>query len=335
MQSPLELRPEGLYCPAGDFHIDPSAPVAHAVLTHAHGDHARPGSASYHAAAAGLGLLRWRLGEQAFEAHEYGESFTLGRARLSLHPAGHMLGSAQLSIEVDGRRWVVSGDYKRQHDPTCAGFEPLRCDGFLSEATFALPVYRWPETAEVIAAIVEWWQACATRGEAAVLYCYALGKAQRLLAELARLPQASLPEPLAWLHGAMLEPTRCYREAGIALLPTSPVIEATRRGDFAGRLVLAPPSAQGSPWLRRLGPMSSGYVSGWMRLRGNRRRRGVDRGFVLSDHADWPGLLASIHQTGARTVLATHGDGHALVRVLREAGVQAQELQAARAGDES
>lgn len=325
MQAPLEVRPEGLYCPAGDFFIDPMMPVATAVLTHAHGDHARAGSGRYHAAAPGLGLLQWRLGAQDFAAHDYGDGFVLGRTRLSLHPAGHILGSSQVSIEVDGRRWVVSGDYKRQPDPTCAPFTPLRCDGFLTEATFALPIYRWPDTAEVIAEIVQWWRDCAARGEAALLYCYALGKAQRLLAELARWPDP-LPEPMAWLHGAMLEPTRLYGEAGIGLLPTQPVMDAAKRGDFAGKLVLAPPSAQGSPWLRRLGPVSPAYVSGWMRLRGNRRRRGMDRGFVLSDHADWPALLRSIAETGAREVLAGHGDGHALVRVLRESGVDAAEL---------
>jgi putative mRNA 3-end processing factor len=334
MRPPVELRPEGLYCPAGDFFIDPSQPVPRALLTHAHGDHARPGSGRYHATGAAMGLLQWRLPGATLDGHDYGEPFTLGRARVSFHPAGHILGSAQVCIEAVGRRWVVSGDYKRQPDPTCAPFEVLACDGFLTEATFALPIYRWPATARVIDELLGWWRACAERGEAALLYCYALGKAQRVLAELLRHAHA-LPEPMAWLHGAMLEPTRLYREAGVAMLPTSPVMELARRGDFAGRLVLAPPSAQGSPWLRRLGPLSPAYASGWMRLRGNRRRRGVDRGFVLSDHADWPALLDTIAATGAREVLATHGDAHALVRVLRESGIDARELQAGYGGDES
>jgi putative mRNA 3-end processing factor len=332
MRPPLELRPEGLYCPPGDFYVDPALPVAKAVLTHAHGDHARPGSAHYHCAEPGLGLLRWRLGEQGFHAHAYGEPFTLGRTRLTLHPAGHILGSAQLSIDCEGRRWVVSGDYKRAPDPTCDAFEPVRCDGFLTEATFALPVYRWPCVEDVIGEILAWWRECASRGEAAVLSCYALGKAQRILAELARIPLPELPAPLAWLHGAMLEPTRLYREAGVALLPTRPVIGDEPRKDFAGALVLAPPSTMGSPWLKRIGPRSTGHVSGWMRLRGNRRRRNVDRGFVLSDHADWPGLLRSIAESGARQVLATHGDGHALVRWLRDQGTDAGELRADLAG---
>jgi putative mRNA 3-end processing factor len=331
---PVQLRPEGLYCPAGDFFIDPSQPVPVAVLTHAHGDHARPGCGRYLAAQEGRGLLHWRLPDAVIDAHAYGDEATLGNTRVSFHPAGHILGSAQVCIETGGRRWVVSGDYKRQPDPTCAPFERVACDGFLTEATFALPIYRWPDTAEVIGELIAWWRGCAERGEAALLYCYALGKAQRVLAELARRA-GELPEPMAWLHGAMLEPTRLYREAGIGLLPTSPVMEAARRGDFAGRLVLAPPSAQGSPWLRRLGPLSPAHASGWMRLRGNRRRRGVDRGFVLSDHADWPALLDTIAATGAREVLATHGDAHALVRVLRESGVDARELQAGYAGDET
>lgn len=335
MRPPFELRPEGLYCPPGDFYIDPVLPVAQAVLTHAHGDHARPGSARYHCAAPGLGLLRWRLGEQCFDAHAYGESFALGRARVSLHPAGHILGSAQVSIESGGRRWVVSGDYKRAPDPTCEAFEPVRCDGFLTEATFALPVYRWPAVAEVVGEIVGWWRDAAARGEAAVLFCYALGKAQRILAELARWPARDLPASMAWLHGAMLEPTRLYREAGAVLLPTQAVVGDEARRDFAGQLVLAPPSAMGSPWLKRMGPQSAGYVSGWMRLRGNRRRRNVDRGFVLSDHADWPGLLRSIADTGAREVLATHGDSHALVRWLRERGTDAGELRVGYEGDDA
>jgi putative mRNA 3-end processing factor len=182
--------PRGPYCAAGDFYIDPWLPVREAVVTHAHSDHARPGSEHYHCAAAGLPLLRWRLGEQKFFAHDYGDCFELGRAQLSLHPAGHMLGSAQVRIESGGQCWVVSGDYKREPDPTCAPFEALACDGLLTEATFALPVYRWMPTHDVVDEILDWWQACRAREETALLFCYALGKAQRLLAEMAvRLPR--------------------------------------------------------------------------------------------------------------------------------------------------
>ena len=190
--------PRGLYCPAGDFHIDPWQPVPTAVITHGHSDHARTGMGKYHAAAEGLPVLRWRLGDCDVTAHEYGEPFKLGRARISLHPAGHVLGSAQVCIEVDGQTWVVSGDYKRQQDPTCSAFEVVSCDVFVTEATFGLPVYRWPDTRDVIREIVAWRDECAAQGETSILYCYALGKAQRLLAEL----RAFTDEP-AWLHGAI------------------------------------------------------------------------------------------------------------------------------------
>lgn len=326
MSSPADLvvlRPEGLYCPAGDFHIDPWLPVRRAVITHGHGDHAREGMGEYHCASPSLPILEWRLGPQRYVAHEYGAPFDLANARVSLHPAGHVLGSAQVRIEADGRVWVVSGDYKRQHDPTCAGFEPLACEVFITETTFALPVYRWPDPAEVAGEIAQWRRHCGERGEAAVLFCYALGKAQRVLAELHRLG-----EPSAWLHGAIAGPVELYRAADVAMLDTQLVSDAPARFDFAGQLILAPPSAAGSPWLRRFRRAQRGFASGWMRIRGNRRRRNFDRGFVLSDHADWPGLLGTIDETGARRIIATHGNSDALVRVLRERGLDAEAFPA-------
>ncbi|HET6435688.1 MAG TPA: DNA ligase-associated DEXH box helicase, partial [Xanthomonadaceae bacterium] len=207
------LRPEGLYCPRGDFHIDPWLPVPRAVVTHGHGDHARPGMGEYHLAREGLPILQWRLGEQRYLAHAYGESFQLGDVRVSLHPAGHVLGSAQVRIEGGGEIWVVSGDYKRQPDPTCAPFEVVTCDVFITEATFGLPVYRWPDTREVARDIVAWRDECAARGEAAVLFCYALGKAQRLLAEL----MAWTDRP-ALAHGTIAAGVQVYRDCGIAML---------------------------------------------------------------------------------------------------------------------
>ncbi|MFJ1300643.1 ligase-associated DNA damage response exonuclease [Pseudomonadota bacterium AL_CKDN230030165-1A_HGKHYDSX7] len=319
----LELRPEGLYCPAGDFHIDPWRPVPVAVLTHGHGDHARSGMGRYHTSAEGLPILDWRLGEQDYRVHAYGEPFTLGRARVSLHPAGHVLGSAQVRIEVDGEVWVVSGDYKRQPDPTCAPFEVVPCDTFITEATFGLPIYRWPGADEVAREIVQWRDHCATRGEAAILYCYALGKAQRVLAEL----MAWTDRPV-YLHGAIAAGVEVYRRAGIPMIDTRLVIEDAEAAapGFAGELIIAPPSAAGSAWLRRFRKAQHGFASGWMRLRGNRRRRNMDRGFVVSDHADWPDLLRTIRETGARRVIATHGDTDALVRTLNEAGVAAETL---------
>jgi putative mRNA 3-end processing factor len=327
-QDLIVQRPEGLYCPAGDFHIDPWRPVARAVITHGHGDHARTGMGEYHVARAGLPILHWRLGEQRYHAYNHGEAFRLGAARVSLHPAGHVLGSAQVRIEVDGEVWVASGDYKRQPDPTCAPFEVVPCDTFVTEATFGLPIYRWPDTAEVARDIVAWRDECAAEGVAAVLFCYALGKAQRLLAEL----RAFTDEP-AWIHGAMAPGIDIYRDAGIALLETRSVSEVGRSVDYAGQLVLAPPSAAGSPWMRRFRRAQTGFASGWMLIRGNRRRRNIDRGFVVSDHADWPALLRTVRETGARRIIATHGNTEALVRTLADAGLDAGNFPADDGGD--
>lgn len=311
----------GLYCPAGDFYIDPWRPAPRAVITHAHGDHLRAGSDEYLLARPGLSLARRRLPPEArVRALEYGEPVMLGGVRVSLHPAGHVLGSAQVRLEHGGETWVVSGDYKRDPDPTCAPFEVVPCDVFISEATFALPVYRWTPTAAVAAEIHAWWMANRERGLASVLFAYALGKAQRVLAELAALTQ----EPV-YVHGAVASLVEAYREAGVAMLPTL-APEATRRASYAGALVLAPPSAAGSTWMRRFGEAATGFCSGWMRVRGDRRRRGYDRGFVLSDHADWPSLLRTFRDTGARRILLTHGHTETMCRYLREQGIDAAAL---------
>ncbi|MAA75279.1 MAG: DNA ligase-associated DEXH box helicase [Salinisphaeraceae bacterium] len=324
----IELTDNGLYCPAGDFHVDPWRPVERAVLTHGHADHARPGSRRYLAAESGLGILRSRLGRQAdIQGLAYGEAIRMAAARVSLHPAGHVLGSAQVRIETDDGVLVASGDYKRDEDPSCEPFEVVPCDTFITEATFALPVYRWPDGAAVARDILSWWQANAAAGRSSLLFCYALGKAQRLLAELARLTDETV-----YMHGALVPLVQVYRDAGIRMLPTEPVSQQGRKADFAGRLILAPPSAAGTPWMRRFGKHSTGFASGWMRIRGNRRRRGYDRGFVLSDHADWPALVRTIEQTGARRVLVTHGRSDVLVRHLRQTlGVSAEALETAYA----
>lgn len=319
-ESNVIATPRGLYCPAGDFHIDPERSVATAVITHAHGDHLRRGHGRYILARPGLELARSRLPRNAdILALEYGAAIALRSATVSLHPAGHILGSAQVRIEVGGRVCVVSGDYKRQPDPTCAPFEPVACDVFVSEATFALPLYRWPPTAAVIEEIVRWWGSNRERGIASVLYCYALGKAQRVLAEIA----AFAPEPIL-VHPAMMELVALYRSAGIAMAPTLPA--TTQHAEhYRGALILAPPSAARGTWIRRVGERSSGFCSGWMQVY-EARRRGYDRGFVLSDHADWPALLETCLETGARQVLLTHGHPEALARSLVERGIDARPL---------
>ena len=268
---------------------------ARALITHAHGDHLHHGSAQYFVAQPGEPLARQRLGSgYTLTGIEYGARRSFGATTISLHPAGHILGSAQIRIEHQGNVWVVSGDYKRQADPTCAAFVPLECDVFVSEATFALPVYRWPQTCEVIAEIARWWSINRERGVSSILFCYALGKAQRVLAELRLLTQ----EPV-YVHGAVGSLVDLYRSAGVAMAATLPATTQQPR-DYRGALIIAPPGAAGTPWMRRFGEHASGFCSGWMRVRGDRRRRGYDRGFVLSDHADWPGLIETCLATRAR-----------------------------------
>ncbi|RKH11373.1 ligase-associated DNA damage response exonuclease [Corallococcus sp. CA053C] len=318
----VSVTPQGLYCQAGNFHIDPWRPVERALVTHAHGDHARSGSQRYLGARAGLGLLQRRLGADAvIDTLEYGEKLTVGDTTVSFHPAGHVLGSAQIRIEHQGEVWVVSGDYKRTPDPTCAPFEVVRCHTFITEATFGLPIYRWDDPRLVAQDILRWWDANREAGRSAVLFCYALGKAQRLLAELGKLTDRP-----AFVHGAVNGLVTAYREAGVEMLPTQLVSEAEKGTSFAGALVLAPPSAGGSTWMRRFGEAETGFASGWMRVRGNRRRRGFDRGFVLSDHADWPDLLRTVADTQAEKVLVTHGYTDPLSHYLRERGVDASPL---------
>lgn len=321
MAEPLiQVTDSGLYCPAGDFYIDPWRPVPRAVLTHAHADHARPGSAAYVAAADGLPLLHARLGPDApITPVPYGRPIDHKGVRVSLHPAGHILGSAQVRLEHQGLVWVVSGDYKRAPDPTCLPFEPLRCHGFVTESTFGLPIYRWPPADEVFAEVHAWWRHNQAEGRASLLYAYALGKSQRLLAGL-----DSTVGPI-FTHGAVEKLVRAYRGAGVPLPPTTPVAEAGHP-DWSRALVLAPPSAHGTPWTRRFAPASTALASGWMIVRGARRRRAVDRGFVLSDHADWPALLATVRETGAQTVLVTHGHAAVLARDLREQNLDAHPL---------
>ena len=324
---------DGLFCPEGGFHVDPWNPVPRAVITHAHGDHARPGSGAYLCAAPGAAVLARRMGPAAaVEPIAYGEALTMGTVRLSLHPAGHIFGSAQVRIESTrggaAGVWVVSGDYKRAPDPTCTPFQPLRCDVFITEATFALPIYRWDPAGAVIDDLLDWWRGAGDGGRTAVLFCYTLGKAQRVLAEL-----AARTDRAVFVHGMMLPVIQAYRDAGITMLPVRSVTEQPKGTSFAGELVLAPLSARGTPWMRRLGAHSDAFASGLMRVRGVRRQRAFDRGFVLSDHADWPALLATIAETGATRVLATHGHAEPLARYLAAQGRDSGTLRTAWEGE--
>lgn len=316
----LRLTDEGLYCPAGDFHVDPWAAVPRAVVTHAHGDHVAWGCGAYLTSGEGEGVLRLRLGPAGIDSLPYGTPIAFGGVRVSLHPAGHILGSAQVRLEHRGEVWVVSGDYKTDPDPTCTPFEPLRCHTFVSESTFGLPIYRWPPQAEVFSEINAWWRENADAGRVTLLYGYALGKAQRLIAGL----DPGIGPILT--HGAVERMNGAYRAAGVALPPTTHAGSGTRRAGHRRAIVVAPPSADASAWSRRFGASSNGFASGWMRVRGARRRRSLDRGFTLSDHADWPGLLDAIAATGADQVWVTHGFAAVVARWLGERGVSARAI---------
>jgi len=311
-------RPEGLYCPAGGFYIDPWRPVDRAIITHAHADHARTGHGHYLAAAPAEGVLRARLGDISLQTLAYGQAIVHGGVTVSLHPAGHVLGSAQVRLEHGGQVWVASGDYKVAPDRTCAPFEPVKCDVFITESTFGLPIYRWPQDDDIFADINAWWQGNVAAGRASVLMCYSFGKAQRILSGI----DASIGPVI--VHGAVEPLNRAYREAGVHLPQTLSVADVTDKADFRRALVLCPPGAAGGPWIKRFGEFSDAFASGWMQLRGARRRGGYDRGFVLSDHADWPGLMLAIGATGAQRVIVTHGSIPVMVRYLSEQGLQAE-----------
>ena len=332
MSDTLALTDAGLYCAAGDFYIDPWLPVPRALITHAHGDHAHPENLAYLAAVDGASLLRARLGPEAtIDAIRYGEVRRIGAVDVSFHPAGHILGSAQIRVEREGHVTVVTGDYKLAPDPTCAPFEPVRCDTLLTESTFGLPIYRWDDTATVLKAIVAWWERNRDEKKASVLFAYALGKAQRILAGLVDVA-SPLPGPV-FCHGAVERINAVYRDAGIALPATTAVADAPADTCWGEALIIAPPLAQGSPWMNRFDPYRTAFASGWMTIRGARRRRNLDRGFVLSDHADWEALNRAIEASGAPDVWVTHGYRDELSRWLNERGRTARGIETRYEGE--
>jgi putative mRNA 3-end processing factor len=317
----IEAGDHGLYCAAGDFHIDPWRPVDRAVVTHAHADHATAGCQRYLCSNPGVEVLRQRVHQGArIEGLDYGESTTIHGVKVSLHPAGHLLGSAQVRVEHAGRVEVVTGDYKTQADATCTTFEPVQCHRLITECTFGLPIYRWAPEAELAEQINDWWRENCAAGRTSVVFAYALGKAQRVLS----LVDRSLGSVV--VHGSVKRFVEVYAAAGVDL-PEVTTSTAESRKEVKGKgLVVAPPSVLGTPWLKKFAPASLAFASGWMMVRGNRRRRGVDRGFVLSDHADWPGLLDTIEACGCESVGATHGYTNVLARYLREQGMDADEV---------
>lgn len=325
----IRFTDKGLYCAAGDFYIDPWRPVDHAVITHAHSDHARWGSKHYLAHTDSAPVLRARLGADiSLQTVDYGVPLKIGDATVSFFPAGHVIGSAQIRIEVNGEVWVVSGDYKLEDDGFCTPFEPVKCHTFITESTFGLPIYQWQPQADIMHSIHNWIQGNQLAGRNSVLSAYSLGKAQRIIQGLAPYNYHF------YLHGAvyrMHEVIKPYTG-----LPDATYLNASvPAAEVKNGVIIVPPSAVHTPWMRRWQPHVLGVCSGWMQVRGAQRRRNADAGFVLSDHADWPGLLQAVKATEAERVYVTHGFTSTLARYLREEmGIWADVVKTAYGNEE-
>jgi putative mRNA 3-end processing factor len=326
----ISPQAEGLYCSAGDFYIDPVRPVARAIITHAHADHARPGHTAVLASPETLILMRARMGEGAWQTGQslpYGEPLTLNDTKIWLQPAGHVLGSAQVSIEHHGSRIVISGDYKRRADPTCAPFLPIPCDVFVTEATFGLPVFRHPPASHEIAKLIA--SVALFPDRTHVVGCYALGKTQRLIA---LLRQAGWDAPI-YLHGALAPLCEIYEQQGVPLGDLRPATVANKAA-LQGAIVLAPPSAIADRWARRLTDPVICLASGWMRVRQRAKTRGVELPLVISDHADWDELLQTLDDVGAPEIWVTHGNEEALIHAAQQRGLTGRALRLIGYGDE-
>ena len=324
----LEFTPKGIYCPRADVYIDPWKPVKRALITHGHADHARWGCKYYLCTHLARPVIQYRLGNDArIESVAYGEPRTIKGVRFSFHPAGHIVGSAQIRVEYQGEVWVVSGDYKTEDDGISTPFEPVKCNVFITESTFGLPVFRWQPQAEVMREVNDWWRANKEEEKTSILIAYSLGKAQRLLKHL---DQGIGP---VFTHGAVESVNMVLRSQGIRLPASKKATVDNMRNAGAGSLVIAPPSALSSTWLRRFKQSSTALTSGWMAMRGTRRRRGVDRGFVLSDHADWDGLNEAVRATEAEKVFVTHGYTGQFAQWLNEQGIWAAEVSTEYQGE--
>lgn len=317
----FKVKKEGLYCEEGDFFIDAWGPCKLNLITHAHSDHAYPNHSQYISQEDSSLILNHRLGEINLKTYPYRERFKLKNCWISFHPAGHILGSSQIKIEYKNKIYVVSGDYKRAFDPTCESFEVIKCDQFVTETTFALPIYHW-EPGEITGKkIFDWWQENKARNFASVLFCYALGKAQRIMALLKKYTD----DPI-YLHGAIIPLSDIYVKKGVKLASYLPIQE-NKSNQFHGSLILAPPSAKGSPWLRRFYPYKTALASGWMQVRGIRKQKNVDKAFVLSDHPDWYDLMETIQETEAKEIVTMHGNSILFANYLREIGFDASPLK--------
>ncbi|CTQ32908.1 ligase-associated DNA damage response exonuclease [Jannaschia rubra] len=317
----LEFHDEGIYCPAGRFYIDPWKPVERALVTHGHADHSYPGHRHYLTSEAAAPVIRHRLGDIDLDSIPFGRTRDINGVTVSFHPAGHVPGSAQIRVEHGGEVWVVSGDYKTTSDGLSEPFEPVPCHAFITECTFGLPVFDWRPEEELAAQINEWWQANRHAGRMSAIGAYSLGKAQRVLTMI----DPSIAPILT--HGAVENTNQVMRAQGLRLPETIRVTPEVTAKTHPGALVIAPPSALAGNWTRRFGTLSTAFASGWMALRGVRRRRAADRGFVVSDHADWKGLNAAIAETGATRIFATHGYTTVFRQWLESQGYDAQIVQ--------
>ena len=324
----ISFTDKGLYCAEGDFYIDPWRPVDRAIITHAHSDHARWGSKYYLCHHQSKPLLELRLGENVYESIGWNEPIQMNNVKVSLHPAGHIIGSSQVRIECKGEVWVVSGDYKTEDDGLSGAFEALRCNTFITESTFGLPIYKWKAQQEIFNDIQKWVLQNNSIGKTSVVIAYSLGKAQRVLMALA---ETGLP---VYVHGAVYNVHQALIDSGWKLPHVERVYPDTAKNLMQGNIIIAPPSAEGTPWMKKFSPYSVGICSGWMMVRGNSRRKNADAGFALSDHADWSGLLQAVKATGAEKVFATHGFQSAFSRYLTENGIEAGEVKTEFGGEE-
>lgn len=314
----ISFTDKGLYCQKADVYIDPWRPVDKALITHAHADHSRYGMGTYLAHHHSIPVMRWRLGDIEAQGIEYGEKVVMNGVEISFHPAGHIPGSAQIRLAHRGEIWVISGDYKVEDDGLCTPFEPVKCTHFVTESTFGLPVYQWQKQAETMAQINKWWAANHAAGFNSVILCYALGKAQRILNNL----DAAIGD--IFIHGAIHNTNKALERVGYKFTKSAYLNGEIDKARVKGAMILAPPSVLGSSWLKRLNPYKVATASGWMSLRGARRRRNVDQGFIFSDHADWAGLNSAVRTTGAEEVFVTHGYSNVFSKWLSSQGINAQ-----------
>lgn len=317
----IEFTDKGLYCPAGKFYIDPWKPVEKAVITHAHSDHARWGSQYYLCHHDSKPILQLRLGDNNYQSIGWNEPINMDEVKVSLHPAGHIIGSSQVRVEYKGEVWVVSGDYKTENDGISGAFEPVRCHTFITESTFGLPIYNWKPQEAIYTDIRNWIHTNQLAGKTSVLIAYSLGKAQRVMKAVAPLTDK------LFVHGAIWNVHEVLVKAGWDLPAVTRITPELSKEAHKGHVIIAPPSADGTPWMRRFAPYSVGVCSGWMQVRGHQRRRNADAGFSLSDHADWKGLLEAVKSTGAEKVFVTHGFQAAFSRYLNEQGIAAGEVK--------